>query len=288
MGASAGHDCTRWVVVAYLCLVAFFVFGIALPDWQQARAQDETPAAEEQPVQKKEESLIKHIIYSAGPIFGPMLAVISLILVALIVLLAMDLRLPTSVPPEFVEEFTETINKRRFKEAFELARTDSSFLGRVIAAGMARLQYGIEDARETALNTVETIKANKEQLITYLATIGTLGPMIGLVGTVFGMIKTFMELGKGGQPDPSKLAAGISHALVITLLGIGLSVPAIFFHAFFRNRLVRISMDSANIADDLLTQMYHNSKKAGAAEGRPAAATVNAQATGAAAIKPAQ
>ena len=50
----------------------------------------------------------------------------------------------------------------------------------------------------------------------------------------------------------------------MTLLGIALSVPAIFCHAFFRNRLIRLSMDTANIADDLLTQMYHNSKKAGA------------------------
>jgi biopolymer transport protein ExbB len=48
---------------------------------------------------------------------------------------------------------------------------------------------------------------------------------------------------------------------VVTLLGIGISVPAIFFHAFFRGRLIRIAMDSSNIADDLLTQMYHNSKK---------------------------
>ena len=55
----------------------------------------------------------------------------------------------------------------------------------------------------------------------------------------------------------------------MTLIGIGLSVPAIFCHAFFRNRLIRISMDTGNIADDLLTQMYHNSKKPA-----PAAATM--------------
>jgi biopolymer transport protein ExbB len=57
------------------------------------------------------------------------------------------------------------------------------------------------------------------------------------------------------------LADGISHALVVTLLGVALSVPAIFCHAFFRNRLIRMSMDTSNIADDLLTQMYHNSRK---------------------------
>jgi biopolymer transport protein ExbB len=61
--------------------------------------------------------------------------------------------------------------------------------------------------------------------------------------------------------NAQKLADDISHALVVTLLGIGLSVPAIFCHAFFRNRLIRIAHDTGNVADDLLTQMYHNSKK---------------------------
>lgn len=235
---------------------------IAAPPDAPAEGGGEAAPAEGQP------KLIEHIVKSAGPIFGPMLLLISIILVTIIVLLAMDLRLATSIPPYFVEEFTDTVNKRQFKNAFELARNDNSFLGRVITAGMGRLQYGIEDAREASLNMVESIKASKEQLIAYLATIGTLGPMIGLVGTVYGMIIAFMELSRpGATPRPDKLADGISHALVVTLLGIGLSVPAIFTHAFFRNRLIRISMDTANIADDLLTQMYHNSRKPGPAPG---------------------
>ena len=248
-----------------------------------ARAQDEgaAPPAVEQgdaskaeapiPAAQPRQNLFKHIVVSAGIFFGPLLLVVSIGLVALIVLLSMDLRMPVAIPPAFVEEFTDTVNKRRFREAFDLARTDNSFLGRVLTAGMSRLQYGIEDARETAFHTVESIKASKEQLITYLATIGALGPMLGLVGTVYGMILSFMELSQPGKtPNPQKLADGISHALVVTLLGVALAVPAIFCHALFRNRLIRISMDTANVADDLLTQMYHNSKRASTADARPA------------------
>jgi biopolymer transport protein ExbB len=222
----------------------------------------------------KAPNLLWHIIESAGPIFGPLLFAISVALVTVIVLLAMDLRMATSIPPTFVEQFTDTVNKRKFKEAFELARGDESFLGRVLAAGMSRLQYGLDDAREASMNTVESIKASKEQLIAYLATAGTLGPMIGLVGTVYGMIQSFMVLSvPGSTPKPEDLARGISHALVVTLLGIALSVPAIFCHAFFRNRLIRIAMDTSNISDDLLTQMYHNSRKPAEAP-RAAAAPV--------------
>jgi biopolymer transport protein ExbB len=275
--------------IAHLFLVlAVCWMTLASPNAPRAWAQDEEKAAEpaRAPVDASAPppSLFKHIIKSAGIVFGPLLLLISIGLVALIVLLSMDLRMATAIPPGFVEDFTDTVNKRDFKGAYELAKEDGSFLARVITTGMSRLQYGIEDAREAAFNMVDSIRASKEQAITYLATIGTLGPMLGLVGTVYGMILSFMELGQPGKaPRPDKLADGISHALVVTLLGIGLSVPAIFCHAFFRNRLIRISMDTSNIADDLLTQMYHNSKRA---TPPPAAAVpaVNAVAT-AAAIK---
>ena len=74
----------------------------------------------------------------------------------------------------------------------------------------------------------------------------------------------------GPQPagqgvNAQKLADDISHALAFTLVGIALSLPAIFFHTFFRKRVQRLGMDPPNVADDLLTQMYHNSKKAGEA-----------------------
>jgi biopolymer transport protein ExbB len=268
---SSGCARARLARFLFLSLLGLFLLGVLFPDWQTARAQPENAPGSETGESQGPPNLFKHVVKSAGVFFGPLLLAVSIGLVALIVLLAMDLRMIVAIPPQFVEEFTDTVNKKRFKEAFELARANQSFLGRVITAGMGRLQYGIEDAREAAFNTVESMKASKEQLITYLATIGTLGPMLGLVGTVFGMILSFMELGRGSQPNPAKLADGISHALVVTLLGVALSVPAIFTHAFFRNRLIRISMDTANIADDLLTQMYHSSRKPGAAETRPSA-----------------
>jgi biopolymer transport protein ExbB len=262
----------------FATVLGFWLVGLA---WlslgsSTARGQDNPPAADAGPEAAKPESaprphLIRHIIDSAGIFFGPLLFLVSVGLVAIIVLLSMDLRLAVAIPPKFVEDFTNTVNQRHFREAFEMAKLEPSFLGKVLTAGMARLQYGIEDAREVAYHTIESIKASKENLITYLATIGSLGPMLGLVGTVYGMILSFMELSQPGHtPNPQRLADGISHALVITLLGVALAVPAIFCHALFRNRLIRLSMDTANVADDLLTQMYHNSRKQAAAGTAPA------------------
>src|SRR5438128_4773290 len=293
MGVFAGGQVVRKAMRALLALVIVPILAFLFALSPAARAQDEggdkggaadktdtgkvpdAPAAPAPPP-----NLFRHIVVSAGPFFGGVLLLVSIGLVALIVLLSMDLRMQVAMPPAFVDEFTETVNKRKFREAFDLSRADNSYLARVLTAGMGRLQYGIEDARETAFHTVESVKAGKDQLITYLATIGTLGPMIGLVGTVYGMILAFMELSQQGKtPEPAKLADAISHALVITLLGIALAVPAIFCHAFFRNRLVRMGMDTANVADDLLTQMYHNSK-------RPAAVAIEPRIPTAMPVKP--
>ncbi len=232
-------------------------------------------AQEGEGASKASGNIFVHIMSSAGWLFGPILVITSVVLIALCVLLALDLRMSVAIPPGFVDEFIDTVNKRRFKEAFDMARNDSSFLGRVLTAGMSRLQYGLEDAREAATNMLESIRSSKEQLNNYTAVIGSLGPLIGLVGTVLGMIRSFQVLASGTAINASKLAEGIAEALSITFLGIAVSVPAIFFNAFFRNRIVKVSMDTGHIADDLLTQMYHNSKKAGAtpSSAGPAATT---------------
>ncbi len=253
-----------------------FLFGFSAALTPTARAQDGDKKEEPKKEEKKDEpkegqpNLVMHTLKSLGLFFGVLMLLISIALVAMIVLLAMDLRFGVAIPPAFVEDFTETVNKRQFKAAYEMARDDGSFLGRVMSAGMGRLQYGIEDAREAAMNQVEAMKATKDQLLTFLAVIGTVGPLLGLLGTVVGMIKTFQSLATSKQVDIGALADGISHALAATLIGIGLSVPAILFHGFYKNRLTRLAQDTSNMADDLLTQMYHNSKKPAPAAGAAA------------------
>ncbi|HYT93574.1 MAG TPA: MotA/TolQ/ExbB proton channel family protein [Gemmataceae bacterium] len=293
MGVSVGSRAAgtgRFLLCCVLALAAFGTMTILVePPAAYAQGADDKDKAPESA--KETPDFFTHLIKSAGIFFGPLLLLVSIVLVTLIVLMTMDLRMGVAIPPVLVDEFTDTVNKRQFKQAFELVRSDGSFLGRVLAAGMGRLQYGIEDAREAAFSMVENVKAGKEQLITYMGTIGTLGPLLGLVGTVFGMIMAFMELSTGQAPRADKLAEGISHALVVTLLGISLSVPAIFCHAFFKSRLTRLTMDTSLLADDLLTQMYHNSKKAPATPGAAAtpatAKTSTTTATDQRGIKPA-
>jgi biopolymer transport protein ExbB len=275
MLTTATYPRPRLALLLLFCLIGFFLGGTipALAPVAHAQEAGEGGDAAAPAAAKPKSSshspfeIFKHILTSVGIGFGLVFLFISIALVTIVVLLVMELRMGGAIPPNFVEDFTETVNRRKFKEAYEMCKDDTSSLARVLTTGMGRLQYGIEDAREAAFNMVDSIKAAKETLINYLATIGTLGPLLGLVGTVFGMILAFMELASptGGGVDAKALAGAISHALVVTMLGIGLSVPAIFFHTFFRNRLSRLTHDVGSVADDLLTQMYHNSKKPGTA-----------------------
>lgn len=239
------------LLIASVLFVGFAQFGMA----QDGEAVPATPT------KAADQNKMVFIITSIGWVFGIVLLGCSVWLVAICVLLFLDLRMQNAIPPGFVDEFTDIVNKRKFKEAYDMARGDPSFLGRVLTSGMARLQYGLEDAREASMNTLESIKSDKDSKNNYTAVIASLGPMLGLVGTVFGMIGAFMELGSGSTPNPAKLAENVAHALSVTLVGIAISVPAIAFNAFFRNRITKVTMDVGHIADDLLTQMYHNSKK---------------------------
>jgi biopolymer transport protein ExbB len=254
----------------------FFAGLIVLTTPAPARAQEEDKPAEKVEKEEKAEKKINPLVGLFRWILGGLkgvietmvvllIIVISIAMVALFVFLLFDIRLGEAVPTAFVEEFTDMVNKRQFKQAYELCRNETSFLGRVLTAGMARLQYGIEDAREAMAAMTESVRASKDSWISYLGVVGTLGPLLGLVGTVVGMIGAFSELGASDKaPNPSALAADISTALVLTFLGIGISVPAVFAFSFFKNRLTNVSVAAANLADDLLTQMYHNSKKSAA------------------------
>jgi biopolymer transport protein ExbB len=277
----AGH-CRVGVLSCLLATVVFtaVVSTIILTTPAAARAQQDEPAAPgDDKAGAGPVNPIVHFFVSIGIVFGLLFAAISVGMVALIILLLLDLRLGEAVPTAFVDEFTNMVNKRQFKQAYDLCKSDSSFLARVLTAGMGRLQYGIEDAREALFGMVDTVRSSKDAWISYLATIGTLGPMLGLVGTVSGMVGAFRTLGESTKaPDASSLAGNISHALVVTLVGVAISVPAIFFYTFFKNRLTAITTNTTNLADDLLTQMYHNSKKA--TTGAPTVAAVDKGTTG--------
>jgi biopolymer transport protein ExbB len=169
--------------------------------------------------------------------------------------MAFHFRRVVAMPPRLIDDLTELLGRKQYTEAYSRLTGDDSFFARVLAAGVRKLPSGAAQAQRAMELSNDDMSMAMEHRTTYLATVGTLGPMIGLVGTVYGMILSFRVIATAGSsPQASALAAGISTALFATLEGIAISIPAIYFHALYRNRIARISLEVALAAESLLEQ----------------------------------
>ncbi len=94
-----------------------------------------------------------------------------------------------------------------------------------------------------------------EHRLSYLALIGTIAPMLGLLGTVQGMIASFDKIATSSvSPKPSELAEGISTALFTTLLGLGIAIPAMIFYNFLKNRIQRLVLEIGMVSEGLMSR----------------------------------
>lgn len=182
-------------------------------------------------------------------------AALSFTFVALIIMNILALRRSSLIPPALVEQFQAHLDEKRYQEAYELAKADESFLGRVLSAGLGKLSAGYDHAIE-AMNEVGADENMKlEHRLSYIALIGSLSPMVGLLGTVDGMVASFMVIANStSAPKPSELAAGISTALITTLVGLVLAIPAIGLFGIYKNRLSRYSLEVGIISEGLMSR----------------------------------
>jgi biopolymer transport protein ExbB len=259
-------------LVALAWLLALGMVALASPGAlaQEAKAGGGTEAAA-----APRASMLSYLLKAHGDPFaafiGLVLLGLSIYFVAQVIRFFMEFRISEAVPPVLVERIETAIKERRFQEAYDACRDNNSFLARLLRVGIANLPYGRPEAKEAMNVTSEEMVVTMESRISYLATIGTLGPMIGLVGTIWGMIHSFQEIAtsSGAQPRADQVARGIATALFITLEGVSLSVPAIFFFAFFRNRIAQIAIEAAKIADRTINAFYQAAKQPQAAPGQP-------------------
>ena len=214
-----------------------------------------------EPLPPARENMLQWAIRASGPI-GACLLVLSIYFTALVIRLFMEFRVSEAVPPVLVDKLETAIRDKKFQDAYDVCKDNDSFLARLVRTGIANLPNGRAEAKEAMETTTEEIVTSMEMKISYLAIIGTLGPMIGLVGTIWGMIMSFQEIATaaGAQPRPEKVAEGISTALFITLEGVSLSVPAIFFFAYFRNRIAQMTMEASRVADRTITSLIAAAK----------------------------
>lgn len=224
------------------------------------------------------QSFLRWMAEASGPI-GIVILLMSFYLITVVAWMLLEYRRAVALPEALLRDLAERLAAKHYTEAYQRIVDHPSFLARVLAAGVRKLPSGLAPATRAMEMANDDVTMGMEHRTTYLATIGTLGPMIGLVGTVYGMIQSFRVIATAGaSPQASQLAAGISTALFATLEGIALSIPAIYFHALLRNRIARLSLEVALTAEGLLEQFAPGIRSphplvggAGAGTTRPAA-----------------
>ncbi|OGA15822.1 MAG: flagellar motor protein MotA [Betaproteobacteria bacterium RIFCSPLOWO2_02_FULL_66_14] len=191
------------------------------------------------------------IIQAAGWPIWPLLAA-SVIAVALIIERAISLRHVRIRPPRLLEQVIAVYQRGGLtRDALERLSRDSP-LGVVLAAALRNHRSPRYVMKEAIEEAGRAVAHDLDRFLTTLGTIATASPLLGLFGTVIGMIEIFGSQSPTGT-NPQQLAHGISIALYNTAFGIGISVPSLIFYRHYRNKvegfIVQMEQDAAHLAD---------------------------------------
>ncbi len=230
---------------------------------EDAPAEDAAPAAAAPAADvPAQQSTLAWMFQALGWMYSIVFLGLSFTLVALFVMNLLMARRENVVPVALVEGFEAHLNEKRYQEAYEMAKNDESFLGQVLSAGLAKLSAGYEQAIEAMQEVGEEENMKMEHRLSYMALIGTISPMVGLLGTVQGMIASFSVIANSPTaPKPAELAVGISTALFTTLVGLFIAIPAIAAYNIIRNRVQRLVLEVGILSEGLMGRFASVGKK---------------------------
>lgn len=224
-----------------------------------AAAPGDDGGGEEEAAQ--ELNFLTWMIQASGT-FGLLILLLSFIMVALIMMNILQVRRDNFVPQAFIESFEQRLNAKDYQGAYETARADESLVARVLAAGLSKLNQGYDKAVEGMQEVGDDENMALEHRLSYLALISAVAPMLGLMGTVSGMIASFREIATSPTtPKPSELADGISTALFTTLEGLTVAIPAMVFYAILRNRIARFTLEVGMVSEGLMGRFAQAGKQ---------------------------
>ena len=198
------------------------------------------------------------IIQAAGwPIWFLLLA--SIIAVALIIERSVSLRQKKVIPPELLNQAISVYQRQGVSDEVLAKLEKDSPLGVVLAAALRNHKSSRYVMKEAIEEAGRGVAHQLERFLTTLGTIATAAPLLGLFGTVIGMIEIFGSQSPTGT-NPQQLASGISIALYNTAFGIGIAVPALVFYRHFRGRVDTYVVEM-ELAASKLVDILHGERK---------------------------
>ncbi len=196
---------------------------------------------------------VDHFVVKGGWITWFVLIPLSVATVALAIEHCVSIRRATMLPPEPQQRISAMLAERRYAEALRFTAQDPSLLSHVVNATLLEADRGFAAMERALQETLDDRSARLMRKIEYLNVIGNVSPMIGLFGTVYGMIRLFASIRAAGAiPEPAVIADDISIALVTTFWGLAVAIPALSVFALFRNRIDVLIAETALTCEKLL------------------------------------
>lgn len=212
--------------------------------------------AQEETASSDKTALQKWVLDGGWPMILIGIAIVALI--ALCVFNFINLTKPKFCPDDLKAALLDHMTNCRVRSAIELSASHPSYLGRMLAYSLPNIDAtkpedlgrdGVEDAIADF-----TINEGRKNMvwINYIALIAQAAPMLGLFGTVYGMVGAFGSLGETGAADPATLATDIQIALLTTFWGLLTAIPSLVSYFFFKNRLNNLVADCHHISEELI------------------------------------
>lgn len=202
-------------------------------------------------------SIIEMILHGGPLIIMIWIAIVatSIVMVTFIIQLFLSVRRQALAPKTLVAALDDSLKAGNYQEAWLTCRENAkTYVAAVLGGALERIGRG-KDATETALVEIGVRESQAfKTRNSYLSVIGVISPMIGLLGTVIGMMGAFAVLGQSGVSDPRKLALSIGEVLLATASGLFIAIPAFIFYYYFRNRI----NDATVYADSALNQLIED------------------------------
>jgi biopolymer transport protein ExbB len=200
------------------------------------------------------------IIKSGGWMMWPLI-ICSIGALAIIAERFWTLRKSKIIPDELVVQVWKLHKDNKLDEVTLRRLKTSSPLGRIIASGVSNSKHGREMMKESIEDVGRQVTHDLERFLDALGLIAEVSPLLGLLGTVFGMIEIFSQLMQHGAGDPTVLAGGISVALITTATGLTVAIPSLIFHRYFL-RLVDEYVINMEMEALRLIEMMHGEREA--------------------------
>jgi biopolymer transport protein ExbB len=179
------------------------------------------------------------LVKAGGILMLPIIAC-SIVALAIIFERLWALRSQRVIPNNLVAQIWQLHSKGQLTNAHVVTVKEGSPLGRILAAGLVNRQHSRIVMKEAIEEVGRQVVHELERYLNTLGTIASIAPLLGLLGTVIGMIKVFAAIMTAGVGNPTVLAGGISEALITTAAGLSVAIPSLMFHRYFGGKVERL------------------------------------------------